>query len=137
MSIISSNNADYKSLIRDWLGKNVSNSIRYNLGKASNIIDVRGEVIIEGYHKTILPHYVKFGEINGNFKCINCKISSMEGFPRKVDGDFICSNCKNITSVEEMPKYVNGNCSISNCGRIFSEEEIMHVCDVTGEISCL
>ena len=54
-------------------------------------------------------------EVRGNFYCSNTNIASLKGCPEEVGGNFWCSNT-NITSLEGCPEEVGGSfwCSHTN-----------------------
>ncbi len=42
---------------------------------------------------------VKFGDVEGNFLCIQQqKLKFLEGSPKNVGKDFVCNYCRNLTS---------------------------------------
>ncbi len=75
-------------------------------------IDVNGNVDLSMKYLTSLP--LKFNRVTGNFKCIglywesNAKLTTLEGSPRIVGGDFLCSQ-NQLTSLEGAPEEVGGN----------------------------
>ena len=54
-------------------------------------------------------------EIGGDFYCINNKLTTLEGAPQKVSGDFVCSG-NHLTTLEGAPQEVGGDfiCSSNN-----------------------
>ena len=64
-----------------------------------------GDVDLSGLGLVILP--VKFKEVKGNFDCTNNKLTSLEGAPEKVGGNFYCSY--NPVSVDELEKTIKRN----------------------------
>jgi uncharacterized protein YjbJ (UPF0337 family) len=58
------------------------------------------------WNKTSLEGAPK--KVEGNFNCTGNKLTSLEGAPEKVEGDFYCY-INNLTSLEGAPKKVEGN----------------------------
>lgn len=78
-----------------------------DLGKFKQFVDSNGKLTI------------KFNKVTGNFICgtvdDTLELSSLEGCPEKVGGDFICGFA-DLTSLEGCPKEVGGNfdCRFNN-----------------------
>jgi hypothetical protein len=53
-------------------------------------VNVKGDVDISDKDLTKIPY--KFGTVIGSFKCFNNNLTSLEGAPLKVGGDFYCAN---------------------------------------------
>ena len=74
-------------------------------------IDVEGS--ITAFKNTMLHLFmgkeIFFGNITRNFYCYSTKITSLEGSPEKVGGDFRCSHIDTLTSLKGAPKEVEGN----------------------------
>ena len=70
----------------------------------SGLVSVEGNCVVGGYVET-LP--IQFAEVTGDFWCDRL-LKSLKGSPRRVGGDFCCSNTK-ITSLRYSPKYVGGD----------------------------
>ena len=64
--------------------------------------DVDGDVDLSEQGLKRLP--VQFGKVSGNFWCYENQLTTLEGVPREVGGDFDCSY--NPISVEELKKTV-------------------------------
>ena len=75
----------------------------------SGLVSVEGNCVVGGYVET-LP--IQFAEVTGDFWCDRL-LKSLKGSPRRVGGDFCCSNTK-ITSLRYSPKYVGGDFCCSN-----------------------
>lgn len=59
--------------------------------------------------------------IDGNFDCYQCgNLSSLKGSPREVGGSFDCSQCNNLTSLEGSPRDVGGCFECQGCYRLSS-----------------
>ncbi len=61
-------------------------------------------------------------------------MSSLEGSPNIVNGNFNCSWCDSLNSLEGSPNTVNGNFICKGCGVKFTEEEVRKHCNVEGDI---
>lgn len=59
----------------------------------------------------ILP--LKFGTVTGNFKIDDKSITSLEGFPKFVDGELGIRDCKNLTSLKGCPESIGGRFILS------------------------
>ena len=73
-------------------------------------IDVNGIVNLHNLGLEKLP--IKFNKVNGYFYCNN-KLTSLEGSPVEVNGDFYCRN-NYLTSFEYAPKIIRGSFSCSD-----------------------
>ena len=73
--------------------------------------------------------------IKGDFICSNCKsLTSLEGAPKEVGGDFSCFNCNSLTSLEGAPKEIGGHFRCTKCGCDFTREDVKKVSNVKGTI---
>ena len=63
-----------------------------------NLYDVSG-VVKDG------KFTIKFGKVEGDFNCVNCGLTTLEGAPKYVGGNFKCNN-NQLTSLEGGPEYV-------------------------------
>ena len=73
-------------------------------------VDVRGKVNF--YYLGLEKIPLKFGKVDGFFSCSVNQLTSLEGCPKKVNGNFYCSNNK----VK------------------FTEDDVRKVCDVKGVV---
>jgi hypothetical protein len=76
------------------------------------LVDVDGNVDLWHIGLTKLP--LKFGRVSGFFNCSDNKLTTLEGAPKEVGGNFNCSNNNNLTSLEGAPKEVGGDFSCYN-----------------------
>lgn len=53
----------------------------------------------------------------------------------KVEGDFDCSNCKDLKTLEGAPKEVEGDFNCSNCKGKFTKKDVLDICIVKGSIN--
>ena len=82
-------------------------------------IDVDGNVYLNGKKLIELP--LKFGKVSGHFNCSRetnlipawNQLTSLEGSPREVGGDFHCYR-NQLTSLEGSPREVGGDFHCSN-----------------------
>ena len=58
---------------------------------------------------------IGFGTVKGNFDCHLCDLTSLEGAPQKVGGNFYCTNNNSLTSLEGAPQKVGKDfdCSLN------------------------
>ena len=120
-------------------------------------LDVDGNVWLDELELTKIP--LKFNKVNGCFSCSSNKLTSLEGCPKEVIGNFDCStnfkltslkgcpekvygnfNCLNtsLTSLEGCPKEVGGDFTCN--GRIikkYTKDEIKSFCKIRGFIYIL
>ncbi len=92
---------------------------RYSIGdytvNEDGTVDVDGDVDLKHWNYTLYILPIKFGTVTGNFSCgsgndIDYKneLTSLEGCPHTVGGDFRCP-MNNLTSLEGGPTEVGGN----------------------------
>ena len=62
----------------------------WELNSKTGRVDVRGNVDLSGKNLKELP--LKFGRVGAYFNCSNNKLTSLEGGPNSVGGDFYCRN---------------------------------------------
>ena len=62
-------------------------------------------------------------EVKLYFDCTFChQLTSLEGAPEKVDGNFMCDNCENLVSLKGAPTIVGGSFDCSFCDNLISLE---------------
>ena len=54
--------------------------------------------------------------IRGDFNCENNKLTSLVGSPRRIEGEFYGNNAGKLESLEGCPRYVVSDFYIKNCG---------------------
>ncbi len=89
-----------------WLGKCTRGRGTWSLN-AEGLVDVEGSFYCDGLGLSDLKG-VKFGNVSAGFYCSYNKLTSLEGAPRKVEGNFWCYENK-ITSLEGAPGKVSGD----------------------------
>ena len=136
---------DIRELIEEWLKKNNFNSSglqnRINYAKQSYIINPDLTIdILFGWSVYLydaideLPEYIQFGEtFGGSFTLENLGLTTMRGFPKKVNGDFSVSGNK-LTSLEYCPEFVRGDFDCSGNIKQFTVVEVKNRSRVLGEI---
>lgn len=94
----------------NWLNKSTGGEWEFN--------ETTGEIDISGNFSSIAENKlgfrgIKFGEVSGHFIIKSAGLKSLEGAPRKVDGDFNCSLNNELTSLKGAPQEVGGyfNCA--------------------------
>ena len=141
MSILSSNKVSVYCNTRDWMKINLPNIEEgklpgYELTKTLPLkIIVRGKNVVlcdfpEKELGIIFDNLIDCG-----FICSHSQLTSLKGVPEKV-AFFDCSFCKGITSLEGAPKEVYGDFIAIGCGKLFTEEEIRSQCRITGKVYC-
>ena len=60
--------------------------------------------------------------VKGDFNCDNNNLTSLEGAPQNVGGDFYCSRNNNLTSLKGAPQTVEGNFNCSSNNNLTSLE---------------
>jgi hypothetical protein len=74
---------------------------------ATGLVDVKGDFHCS-HEKLEDFKGVRFGKVNGRFKCDKNKLTSLEGAPQVVGGHFECWS-NELTSLEGSPQRVGGN----------------------------
>ncbi len=71
---------------------------------------------------TEFPEFpVKFADTKDHFICIfSASLTSLEGAPSRVGGNFSCHGCTRLTSLEGAPSHIGGYFSCSNCDSLTS-----------------
>ena len=69
-------------------------------------IDVDGDADLNNLKLTSLP--LKFSIVIGDFYCHSNQLTSLEGSPREVGGNFDCYNNNQLTSLKGSPREVGG-----------------------------
>lgn len=93
--------------------------------------DVIGNVTIPVGLKDML---CTFGKVDGDFKVSSCDIINLNGCPKEVTGDFICTHNKHLTSLEGCPQKIGGMFDCSFCDNLESLKEL--VLEEVGGFKC-
>ena len=111
-----------------------------------NIVNINNDLSPRKYKlKTITNNLFKFGNVAGSVDFSNCKLKSLEGCPENVQGffdidanditslegspkfifgNFYCSNCSKLKSLKGGPEQIEGSAYIKNCGKKFTENDL-------------
>lgn len=105
--------------LEDFVSKHERNENDYRIENkvvhCSNDVSIFYDDLIDGKFP------FQFGKVDGNFICCGCdQLTSLKGCPQYVGGDFDCFNNDNITSLEGCPQRVSGNFDCSNCDKLES-----------------
>ena len=82
------------------------NNLKWN--PVTKCYDCEGNVIVSKNMVTDGKLKIRFGHVKGYFDCTNNKLTTLEGAPQKVDGDFYCYNNPNLVLPEEKPSCLKG-----------------------------
>jgi hypothetical protein len=89
----------------DWLDKCAKR--KWKLNRQTGFVDVVGDFDC-AYQSLQDFKGVRFGKVNGDFRCDNNQLTSLEGAPQSVGGDFWCGG-NQLTSLEGAPQSVGGD----------------------------
>jgi hypothetical protein len=74
--------------IKKWLEEH--NITKYSIND-DYTIDVKGDVVLDGYPEKELPDYIQFNYVDGHISINKCKkLVSLKGFPKEMWGSFEC-----------------------------------------------
>ena len=105
-------------IIDEWCKENVRGT--YEIDPKTLDINSNSDIEIINKDITEIPGYIHFGTIRGNFNCSNCNLTSLEGAPKEVGGDFGCAYCNSLISLKGSPKEVGGGFGCSYCDNLTS-----------------
>ena len=89
-----------------------------------NVINSKGSIFIRNTDLVNGKLPFKFGRVDAFFDCDGCpSLTSLEGSPQEVGGDFICSKCTSLTSLEGSPQKVAGDFDCRMCTSLKSLED--------------
>ena len=92
-------------------------------------IDVNTEVNLEYINTKELPY--KFGKVNGNFIMCNAdELTSLKNCPNHVTGYVDVSYNKRLKSLDGFPKRVDGDIYVNDCFGDFTQEDVLKVCKI-------
>lgn len=107
-----------KDKIHQWIKSNYQYTGRLSIKENGEkfIVNLTGNLVFKNIRlKSLTNGIFEWGEITGNFRVPNLYITSLEGAPKKVGGDFSCARCHGLTSLEGGPEEVGGNYDCSSC----------------------
>jgi len=82
-------------------------NIKYYTINSDGSIDVDGNVNLTSRDLTKMP--LRFGNVTGDFICRHNTLTSLEGSPRIVGGNFVCSQNLTLGSLKGGPETVHGS----------------------------
>lgn len=118
--------------IKDWICKYYSlfssrsdidrDSLNIDTSTCPYIVNCDGAVILDaikltkdsGFERELTDGRFVWGEVKG-FICSGTPIKSLKGAPKKVNGEFGCAYCSDLTSLEGAPEEVGGNFTCTTC----------------------
>ena len=65
-------------------------------------IEISKDIVYDGKLK------IRFGKVSGFFRCCDGNLTTLEGAPQKVGGDFYCSNNPNLVLPKKKPSWLKG-----------------------------
>ena len=115
--------------IRRFLINNFKNALKCKISEKPNKdgkfeVSINGNVEVKNKNITSLTNGMFiWTNIKGNFICDECKsLTSLEGAPKKVGGDFCCFDCTSLTSLKGAPKEVGRDFNCEYCKSLTSLE---------------
>lgn len=129
-----------KKAIKQFLTKNYDIMTGYDISAKPNkdgkyIVNTLGRVTVKTNLKEFTNGDFVFGTVKTGFSCWNCeKLTSLEGGPKKVLGDFLCSYCEKLTSLKGSPEEVNGDFKCPYCENLITLEGAPEI--VGGNFNC-
>ena len=105
-----------KKVIEEWIKNNYVFSGKLTISN-DLVVNCSGRVNVKNRNiKSLTNGMFRWGKIDGEFVCSNCdNLTSLEGAPKSVWGYFNCSNCKNLKSLEGAPEEVDGSFLCYQC----------------------
>ena len=95
-----------KKVIEEWIKNNYRFSSKLTISD-DFVVDCNGNVGVYVKSRNIeslTNGLFRWGNVEGNFTCSFTSITSLEGAPEKVGGNFDCSDCAKLKSLEGAPK---------------------------------
>ena len=110
-------------LIEQFLKDNYQIDGTYKID--GNVVDVEGDVKVKNKGiRSLTNGLFRFGAVSQVFCCDEClNLTSLEGAPKEVGGDFNCSYCSKLTSRKGAPKKVVGRFWCSNCPNLIITQQ--------------
>ena len=97
-----------KNEIKSWLDKH---NVRNYIINEDLTVDVNETVVLKKLLDIELP--VQFGNIEGSFLCMDGELTTLKGFPKKINGDFSCKKNK-ISNLDYFPELITKSISIGD-----------------------
>jgi len=101
--------------VRELLRAPVKNGVRIN---PDGTVDVEGNASLE--YTKIEKLDIKFGSVGGSIWFTSSRLTSLEGFPKYVGGDFNIRESIRLTSLEGGPDIVEGHVNLFGCTSLTS-----------------
>ena len=112
-----------KLIIKSWIKDNykINDHLKIN---DDLTVDCSGSVTIKNFNIGSLTNGMfRWGKVDEDFYCSNCEnLTSLEGAPVAVGRDFYCYGCKNLKSLEGAPEKVGGSFYCIGCKNLKSLE---------------
>jgi len=90
----------------DWLNKCSGVTNKWTLNPDTGFVDVNQNFFCTAQNLTDFKG-IRFGKVNGFFRCDHNQLTSLKGAPESVGGDFFCNN-NQLSSLEGAPQSVGG-----------------------------
>ena len=113
-----------KKVIEEWIKNNYRFSSKLTISD-DFVVDCNGNVGVYVKSRNIeslTNGLFRWGNVEGNFTCSFTSITSLEGAPEKVGGNFDCSDCAKLKSLKGGPKSVGSSFICSDCVNLESLE---------------
>ena len=130
-----------KEQIKKFLNNNFKNASKCKISDKPNK-DGKFEVSSNGGIEVKNPQITSltnglfiWTNIKEYFFCIICtSLTSLDGAPKEVGGNFMCHNCTSLTSLKGAPEKVGWNFNCVHCKVEFTEEDVKKVSNVKKQI---
>ena len=136
--------------IKDWICKyyslfssrsDIRDALNIDTSTCPYIVSCKGAVILDAFKiaknsdfgQELTDGRFVWGEVVG-FICSGTPIKSLKGSPKKVDGDFGCAYCSELTSLEGAPEEVYGNFVCTTCKSLTTLNGAPR--EVSGDFNC-
>ena len=113
-----------KKVIEEWIKNNYRFSSKLTISD-DFVVDCNGNVGVYVKSRNIeslTNGLFRWGNVEGNFTCSFTSITSLEGAPEKVGGNFDCSDCAKLKSLKGGPKIVWNTFNCGGCRNLMSLE---------------
>jgi hypothetical protein len=117
--------AAIKQEIIEWIESNTQdriykNKIKINLSTSPITVDYNGDIRYVRHATSLTNDIFQWGEVKGYFYCEFSNITTLEGAPKGVGGNFSCDGCANLESLDGSPERVDGRFNCSYCNSLKS-----------------
>ena len=111
-----------KNVVKELIKSHYKNTGKLTISD-DLVVDCTGGVYVKNKSITSLTNGLfRWGKVDGNFTCSFTQITSLEGAPEVVGGNFDCSGCAKLKTLEGSPEYVDGTFSCDGCRNLKSLE---------------